>query len=55
MKIKLYLKNLRKPILFEVASEKYLDKIYEELMTHDIIKMGQVIFRRDEFLYIVVE
>lgn len=54
MTLKVYLKSKRKPIEFEFDKSSIVDKFYEDLMTKDIIKLGQVVFRRDEFQYAVV-
>lgn len=51
MKIELYLKNKKKPII--IIGKNILDVLYTELRTSDIIKLGPVIFRREDFVYAV--
>lgn len=53
--VKVYLKSQRKPMLFDVSNTSIIDDFYSNLMTHDVIKFGPVIFRREEFLYAVIE
>lgn len=51
MKIKLYLKSSKKPII--LIGKNILDILYKEIRTSDMIKIGPVIFRREDFIYAV--
>ena len=55
IELDIYLKGVKKPIVLLLDTEKQLNNFYKELETHDIVKFGQVIFRRDEFLYCTME
>ncbi len=55
IELDIYLKGVKKPIVLLLDTEKQLNDFYKELETHDIVKFGQVIFRRDEFLYCTME
>lgn len=55
IELRIYLKEKKKPLILLLDTEKQLNDFYEELETHDIVKFGQVIFRRDEFLYCTME
>lgn len=55
MIMKMYLRNIKKPLIFEVDHKDQLDKLYHLLMTQDIIKYGPVIFSRSEVVYIEIK
>lgn len=55
IELDIYLKGVKRPIVLLLDTEKQLNDFYKELETHDIVKFGQVIFRRDEFLYCTME
>ena len=48
--LKVYLKNKRKPFVFEYSREDQID-IKKQLLTQDVIQIGPVIFLRAEFEY----
>lgn len=50
MKLELYIKNQKKPIVI-ISKTSKLNELYEMLRTKDIIQMGPVIFRREDFIY----
>lgn len=51
MTLYIYLKDVKKPLPFVITDKKKLDDFYSNLSTHDVIKFGNVIFRRERFLY----
>lgn len=55
MTLKLFLKNSKKPICFEIEKYDLVEQMYNDLMTRDIVKFGPVIFRREDFIYCVAE
>lgn len=55
MIIKVYLKTMKKPIVFELEKQTQYEEFYKQLMTCDIIKFGPIIFKRDDFIYSVIE
>lgn len=55
IELRIYLKDVRRPIVLLLDTEKQLEDFYKELETHDIVKFGQVVFKRDEFLYCTME
>ena len=45
-----YLKSAKKPFIFEYENAEKID-LKQQLLTKDIIQIGPIIFRRDDFLY----
>lgn len=52
MEIKIYLKGVKKPLIFEI-DEVQLESLYKQLLTRDVIKFGSLIFQRQDLLYII--
>ena len=52
VKLKIYLKNKRKPLVFMLSSEKKVSGIIENLITSDLVTIGPITFARSEFLYL---
>lgn len=52
IKLKIYLKNKRKPLVFVLSSEKKVNNIIESLMTSDFVTIGPITFAKSEFLYL---
>lgn len=50
MKMMIYIKNQKKPVII-LSRKSIQDELYEMLRTKDIIKIGPVIFRREDFVY----
>ena len=50
MKMTIYIKNQKKPVII-ISRKSMQDELYEMLRTKDIIKIGPVIFRREDFVY----
>lgn len=51
--IKVYLKSKRRPFVFELESERQKDEIYETISRCDIIKIGNVVFQKTDFRFMV--
>lgn len=51
IKLKIYLKNKRKPLIFMLSSEKKINNIVESLLTSDFVTIGPITFAKSEFLY----
>lgn len=49
IKIKIYLKSKKRPICFILDKEEQIDKIIEELSMNDIVKLGNVAFKSEDF------
>lgn len=54
MKLTIYIKNQKKPIVI-VKKSSLLEDLYHEIRTSDIIKIGPVIFRREDFIFATEE
>ena len=53
MKIKIYIKNIKKPIV-AVGDDDLLDMLYKKLNNDDdIIKVGPIIFKKEDFILAV--
>lgn len=48
--LKVYLKSVRKPFIFEYDSKDKID-LEKQLLTHDVITIGPITFLRSEFKY----
>lgn len=48
--LKVYLKNVHKPFIFEYDSKDKID-LEKQLLTHDVITIGPITFLRSEFKY----
>ena len=55
IELHIHIKGVKRPIILELENDKQVDAFYRELETHDIVRFGQLIFRRDEFLYATME
>ena len=55
IELHIHIKGVRRPIILELDTDKQVNEFYRELETHDIVRFGQLIFRRDEFLYATME
>lgn len=51
IKLKVYLKNKRKPLIFMLSSEKKINNIVESLLTSDFVTIGPITFAKSEFRY----
>ena len=49
------LKNVRSKIVLTLDNERQVNDFYRELETHDIVKFGPLIFKREEFVYAIME
>ena len=52
MKIKIYIKNIKKPIV-AVGDDDLLDILYKKLNNDDIIKVGPIVFKKEDFVLAV--
>lgn len=54
MKIKIYIKNIKKPIV-AVGDDDLLEMLYRKLNNDDIdiIKVGPIIFKKEDFILAV--
>lgn len=53
--VKIFLKSMKQPLLFEVENDSSFEKLKKDLRTNDVIEFGPVVFRRDDFQYAVIE
>ena len=55
--IKIYLRNLKKPIVIETDKPKreFIENFIDELSREAIIHIGPVVFSVDEFMYFTYE
>ena len=52
--IKLYLKHRIRPLVI-YANQRDLNELYKNLLTRDIIQIGPIIFKREDFKLIISE
>ena len=57
MKIKIYIKNIKKPIVAVSDDDDLLEMLYRKLNNNeiDIIKVGPIIFKKEDFILAVEE
>lgn len=55
IELRIYLKGKRGPLVLLLDNEKQMNDFYKELETHDIVRFGQVIFKREDFFYATME
>ena len=51
IKIKIYLKTMKKPLTFILSNEAQLQHFVDKLSSENIIRFGDIIFSKDSFIY----
>lgn len=55
IKVKIYLKTKRRPLLFIFDREEQISKLMDELSMQDVIRLGNIVFRANDFKYMVIK
>ena len=53
--VKVFLRSCKKPLQLCRVTKTIYEQLYTDLMTKDVIKIGPLIFRRDDFIYASIE
>ena len=51
IKIKIYLKTMKKPLTFILSNEAQLQHFVDKLSSENIVRFGDIIFSKDSFIY----
>lgn len=51
IKIKIYLKTMKKPLMFVLSNEAQLQHFVDKLSSENLVKFGDIIFSKDSFIY----